>query len=342
MAPNEHGASPAAAGEPEIPPAAEAGTGTAGQTGAAVAAAEASGTLLATFSDQLARAVELVSESVVRVEARRRQPASGVVWTAAEGSALVVMADHALERDEDITLGLPDGRTAAAAVVGRDPGTDLALLRAQAGGLKPIERGPAPKIGQLALVVARPGHAPAASIGVVSALGGPAQTWRGGRLEGVIWTDAALYPGFSGAPLVDAAGRMVGLVTSQFGRGAGLAVSLETVGRVVGTLVSHGRIKHGFLGIQSQRVELSEALRSRTGVAQESGLLIVGVERGGPAERGGVLIGDVLVALDGHTVQRTDDLLGLLGGERIGQPATLRVIRGGELREVQVIVGERE
>ncbi len=339
MAPNERETSPAAAGGPETPPAAGAAAGAARQ--AAPAAAPAAGTLLAAFSDQLAQAVEVVSESVVRVDARRRQPASGVVWTAAEASALVVMADHALERDEDITLGLPDGRTAAATVVGRDPGTDLALLRAQSGGLKPIERGPAPKVGQLALVVARPGRAPAASIGVISALGGPAQTWRGGRLEGVIWTDAALYPGFSGAPLVDAAGRMVGLVTSQFGRGAGLAVSLETVERVVGTLVSHGRIKRGFLGIQSQRVELSEALRSRTGVAQESGLLIVGVERGGPAERGGVLIGDVLVALEGHAVQRTDDLLGLLGGERIGQPVTLRVIRGGELREVQVIIGER-
>src|SRR5438876_711597 len=226
--------------------------------------------VLAAFSDQLAQAVERTGNSVVRVEARRRYPSSGVAWTA---DGLILTADHALEREEDITVGLSDGRTAGAKIVGRDSASDLAILRADAQGLQPIERGPEPRVGHVALVVARPGQSLATSIGVVSAIGGPARTWRGGRLEGIIWTDAALYPGFAGAPLVDTAGRMVGLVTSQAGQGAGLAVPLAVAERVATGLQSHGRIKRGYLGVQSQGVAIPEALRTRAGLSQESGLL---------------------------------------------------------------------
>ena len=296
------------------------------------------GGVLAAFSDKLAEAVERAGGSVVRVEARRRQPASGVVWGP---DGLVLTADHVLEREEDLALGLPDGRTVGAAIVGRDPGTDLALLRAEDKGLSPIEHGPAPKVGHLALIVARPGSL-ATSIGVVSALGGPARTWRGGQLEGFIRTDATFYPGFSGGPLVDTAGRIVGLATSHFGHGAGLAIPLETATRVGSALLSHGRVRRGFLGLGSQPVALPEALRSRLGLEQESGLLVVGVEAGGPAERAGLMIGDVLVSLGGQPIRHTDDLRGRLGPERVGQVTPARVIRGGELRDLTVTVGERE
>jgi S1-C subfamily serine protease len=298
---------------------------------------EAAG-VLAAFSDKLAEAVERAGGSVVRVEARRRQPASGVVWGP---DGLVLTADHVLEREEDLALGLPDGRTVDAAIVGRDPGTDLALLRAEDKGLTPIEHGPAPKVGHLALIVARPGGL-ATSIGAVSALGGPARTWRGGQLEGFIRTDATFYPGFSGGPLVDTAGRMVGLATSHFGQGVGLAIPLETATRVGSALLSHGRVRRGFLGLGSQPVALPEALRSRLGLEQESGLLVVGVEAGGPAERAGLMIGDVLVSLGGQPIRHTDDLRGQLGPERVGQAVPARVIRGGEPRDLTVTVGERE
>ena len=297
------------------------------------------GGVLAAFSDQLAEAVERAGAAVVRVDARRRYPASGVVWGA---GGLILTADHALERDEDVAVGLPNGQSVEAKIVGRDPGTDLALLRAEAPGVAPIQRGPAPKVGHLALVVARPGGGLATSIGVVSALGGPVRTWRGGRLGGIIRTDATLYPGFSGGPLVNTAGQMVGLATSHFGSGAGLAIPLETVERVTAALTSHGRIRRGFLGVSSQQVELPEALRGALGPAHESGLLIVGVEPGGPAERGGLLIGDVLVGLGGQPIHTTEDLLAQLGPERVGQEVAARVIRGGEPREVTVTLGERQ
>src|SRR6266542_2664209 len=268
--------------------------------------------VLAAFSDQLAQAVERVGDSVVRVEARRRYPSSGVIWSP-EG--LILTADHALEREEDISIGLSDGRSVSATIVGRDPSSDLAILRAEAAGLREIERGPAPRVGHLALVVARPGNEVATSIGVVSAHGSVSRTWRGGRLDGVILTDAALYPGFAGVALVDTSGRMVGLIASQYGQGAGLAIPVEVAERAATSLQSHGRIRRGYLGVHSQVVELPEAMRSRAAVTQESGLLIVGVERGGPAERGGVLIGDVLIAVEGQPVSGTDELVAALAAE---------------------------
>jgi S1-C subfamily serine protease len=294
--------------------------------------------VLAAFSDQLAAAVERAGASVVRVEARRRQPASGLVWDA---SGLILTADHVLEREEDLAVGLPDGRTVEAKIAGRDPGTDLALLRVEAQGLTPMAHGPAPRVGHLALVVARPGTALATSIGVVSAIGGPVRTWRGGRLDSFIQTDATLYPGFSGGALVDLSGRLLGVATSQFRWAAGLVIPLETARRAAAAIARHGRIARGYLGVSSQQVPLPEALAQRLGLTQESALLIVGVESGAPADRAGLMIGDVLVALAGQPVRSTEDLLALLGPERVGQDTPLRVIRGGESRDITVKVGER-
>jgi S1-C subfamily serine protease len=261
-----------------------------------------------------------------------------VVWST---DGVIVTADHVLEREEDLLVGLPNGDSASATIVGRDAGTDLAVLRVSATGLQAIEPGPAPRVGNLALIVGRPGESLGTSIGVVSALGGPARTWRGGQLDGFIRTDATFYPGFSGGPLVDAAGRMIGLATSGFGQGAGLAIPLETVKRVSGALLSHGRVKRGFLGLSSQPVALPEGLRQRLGLEQESGLLVVGVEAGGPAERGGLLIGDVLLTLGGQPTRHTEDLRRQLGAEQIGQPSVVRIVRAGESRELSVTIGER-
>ncbi len=232
--------------------------------------------VLGVFSDNLAAAVERAGQAIVRVDARRRQSASGVLWSA---DGLVLTADHVLERDEDLSVSLPDGRNATASIVGRDPGTDLALLKADTGGATPIQPGGAPRVGALALLVARPDGQLATSIGVVSATSGPLRKMRGGRLEGFIRTDATFYPGFSGGPLVDTSGRMIGLATSQFGRGrgSGLVIPLETIQRVAGVLQSHGRVRRGFLGLSSQAVPLPEALRGTLGLQQESGLLVMGV-----------------------------------------------------------------
>jgi S1-C subfamily serine protease len=294
--------------------------------------------VLAAFSDRLAEAVERAGRAVVRVEARRRYPASGLVWGQGD---LVLTADHVLEREEDLSVGLPDGSAVEATIAGRDPGTDLALLRVKTTGLAPLEHGPQPRVGHLALVVARPGETVAASIGAVSAMGGPARTWRGGKLERFIQTDAALYPGFSGGAFVDTAGRLLGVATSQYRSNAGLVIPLETAERVTTALLSHGRIRRGYLGISSQAVALPEGLAKRLGLTQEGALLIVGVETGAPADRAGLMIGDVVIGLAGQSVENTDDLLAQLGPERVGQATPVRVIRGGEVREIPVTIGER-
>ena len=295
---------------------------------------------LAALSDGLAAAVEKAGASVVRVDARRRQAASGVVWSA---DGIVVTADHVLERDEDVKLGLPDGRTVAATVVGRDPGTDLAVLRADGGGLTSIGRGAAPRAGQLALVVARPYGGVMTSLGVVSAVGGPVRTMRG-RLDGLVWTDAMFFPGFSGAPLVDASGSAVGIATSRFGggQGTGVAIPLDVVDRVAAALARHGRVARGYLGIGSQPVALPAQIAAKLGRGEgERALLVVSVEPNGPAEQAGFIVGDLLVELDGQRVSDTDDLRDLLTPERVGIAATARVVRGGEPRELSVTIGER-
>lgn len=303
--------------------------------------ATSSGSALAALSDALADAVDMAAKSVVRIEARRRQPASGIIWSA---DGLIVTADHVLERDEDLAVGLPDGRRVAATVVGRDPSSDLAVLRAEASGLTPLARGGSARLGSLALIVARPGDETMASLGSINAITGPVRTRRRRRIEGLIVTDASFYPGFSGAPFVGADGQALGLATSRFGggRGAGVIIPMSIVERVATALIGHGRVRRGFLGLSSQPVAIPEALRTRAGLGeQEVGLMVVGVEPGGPAETAGFTLGDVLVALGGEPVRDTGELRDLLGPDRVGEATTARVIRGGAPVELSVTVGER-
>jgi serine protease DegQ len=295
--------------------------------------------LLAALSDGMADAVENVGAAVVRVNGRRRRPASGVVYA----PEAVLTASHVLEREEDLTVGTSDGRTLPARFVGRDPSSDLAVLKVEGLGVEaalPAEG--APRIGQLALAVGSPGRGegPRASFGVVSSVGGPMRTWRGPRLERYIQTDATPYPGFSGGPLIDARGRVLGIMTSGLARGAALAIPVEIAWRVARTLEERGSVRRGYLGILSQPVRLPDG--QRLGLTQRSGLLVVGVEDGSPAGRGGVIIGDILVTLDGQPVEDTEDLLGLLSDERVGREAQVQMVRGGELQTLQVTVGERD
>jgi S1-C subfamily serine protease len=300
---------------------------------------DAAGTL-ARLSDDLAAAVEQAGAGVVTVNARRRLPASGIVWT--EGG-LIVTANHVVERDEDITVGLPDGREVAALLVGRDPGTDLALLQAEAGDLTPAPRaGAAAKIGHFVLAVARPGPSgPMASFGVVSVVGGAWRTAQGGTVDGFVRADVAMLPGFSGGPLVDARGHVIGLNTSTLGRGGGLTVPAAAIQKVVDSLQAHGKVRRGFLGIGAQSVRLPAALARAHGLAREQGLLVVAVEPDGPAERDGVLLGDVIVALNGEPVAEVEDLQDRLTGDWVGRPLPVRIIRAGAPHELRVTVGER-
>jgi S1-C subfamily serine protease len=293
---------------------------------------------LSALSDGMADAVEKIGPSVVRVNGRRRRSGSGVVYA----PNTVLTASHVLEREEDLTVDTLDGRTLSAEFVGRDPSTDLAVLRVE--GLDVDAARPAEgdaRIGQLALAVGNPGRSdgPRASLGVVSAVGGPTRMWRGPRLERYIQTDATPYPGFSGGPLIDAKGDVLGIMTSGLMRGVALAVPAELAWRVAKTLEERGSVKRGYLGILSQPVRLPDG--ERLGLTQRGGLLVVGVEDGSPAGRGGLIIGDILATLDGQPVEDTEDLLVLLTGERVGRTVPVKVVRGGELQSLEITVGER-
>jgi S1-C subfamily serine protease len=296
---------------------------------------------LSTLSNQLADVVQAAAAWTVRVQARRGPPASGI----ALATDLVLTADHVVDpsREDSIRIGLPDGSEVGGSVVGRDPATDLAILRLVSGTLTPARAATGePRTGALGLVVARPGSEPNASLGLITGLAGPARTRRGGMLERFIQVDAVMYPGFSGGPLVDAEGAVLGMITSGLGFGGpAVAIPWPLVRQIAETIQKHGKVPRGFLGLGSQPVRLSPQAKELTG-GQERGLLVVQVADGGPAASAGFLQGDILVRLDGTGVSNADDLQSLLGPNRVGSTVTAGVIRGGELREVTVTVGSRD
>jgi S1-C subfamily serine protease len=290
------------------------------------------------LSAGLAEAVERASRAVVAVHARHRVPSSGTIWQ----PGVVVTAAHTVKRDEEITVTVPDGRTLPATLAGRDTSTDLAVLRVD-DQLAAAERGDpgALRVGSLALAVSRAGDgSPNASLGIVGALGGPWRTWRGGAVDRFIRLDVRLYAGFSGGPLADARGTVVGVNTAGLSRSAGLTIPAETVDRVAGELLARGRVARGFLGVGMQPVRLPDSVARGLQIENSTGVMVLGVEPDGPAERGGLLIGDVVVALDGERVEDTDDVQAALGGERVGTPLRVTVVRAGSLADVTVTVGE--
>ena len=295
--------------------------------------------LLSAVSNDLAAAVDTVGRSVVAIHARRRIPASGVIWQ----PGVVVAAHHTIQRDDDITVGLHDGTTVPATLAGRDPSTDLAVLRLADGASAPpvAPATDAPRVGQLVLALGRPGGSVTASLGIVSAVGGEWRTWQGGTIDRFVRLDVAVYDGFSGGPLVDAAGRVIGVNTSGLARATAVTVPASTVERVAGQLLARGHVARGWLGIATQPVRLPPALRRSVESEADAGLVVVNVEPDSPADRGGVQIGDILLALEGKAVSDPGDVLAALGGDRIGKAIGLRVARGGRAETLSVTVGER-
>lgn len=287
------------------------------------------------LSEGLADAVTGVGAAVVRVNGRRRRPASGIVYA----PGMVLTSSHAVEREEDLSVGTGDGGSLEASFVGRDHATDLAVLRVEGLETEPAPPAGAARVGQLALAVGRAGRSGdvRASLGVVSAVGGPLRTGRGARLERYVQTDATPYPGLSGGPLVDVGGGVLGILTTAFGRGVTFAVPADIAWGVASNLEAGGTVERGYLGILSQPV----ALPGGEGEAQRGGLLVVGVEEGSPAGQGGLLLGDVVTALDSVEVEDTEDLLALLVGDRVGKTVKVAVVRGGEPASVEVTVGKR-
>jgi S1-C subfamily serine protease len=287
------------------------------------------------LSEQMADVVESVAPSIVRVGGRRRMGASGVVW-APDG---VVVTTHHVVRREHVTIGLPDGEKVSASLVGRDPTTDLAVLRVEASDLTAATWDDSNlRVGQLALALARPGRGVQATLGVISALGESWHTGAGGEIDRYLQTDVLMYPGFSGGPLL-VGQTFAGINSSALLRGTSVTLPATTVRRVVEDLLSHGRVKRGFLGISTQPVRLPASIVES--LDQETGLLVSNVEPDSPAGAAGILLGDAIVALDGKPVRYHDDLVALLSGDRVGQKVPVQVVRGGELRQLNVTIGER-
>lgn len=289
---------------------------------------------LADLSSDLASAVSRTAPSLVTVHARRRLPSTGVVWK----SGLVVTADHTVRIEEGITVVDADGRSLSAKLAGRDPGTDLAVLTVpELTAAASLAEGGDLEVGHLVLAI---GFGPRASLGVVSTVGPRWRSWRGGEIDRLLRLDLTLYPGFSGGPLVDASARVAGIVTSGLARDSRLALPVSTVTRVADELARTGRIARGYLGLGMQPVRLPDAIRASLGLAQESALIVVTVEPDGPAARAGVLLGDVLVSLDGHPLRDLDDVQARLGGGRIGQAIPVVLVRAGARTDVSITVGE--
>jgi S1-C subfamily serine protease len=290
------------------------------------------------LSEITARAVDKAGAGVVRVEGRRRGPSSGTAWSS---DGVFVAAHHNVEWDEDVTVGLADGTTVSANVVGRDATTDVAVLRAKASGVAtPDWSEDAPKVGHFVLGLTRPGRTVRASLGIVHALGGEWRTAGGGRVDRYLQTDLGTSPGFSGGLLVDLDGRALGMNNAGLMRGTSLALPPATLRRVVEALLAHGQVRRGFIGIGTIPVRLPAALEKSTG--QAAGLLVTSVQEDSGAGKAGLLLGDVLLNADGRALAGPSDLLPLIEEDRIGRAVALRVLRAGEPRELTLTVGPRE
>ncbi|HMF97657.1 MAG TPA: S1C family serine protease [Vicinamibacterales bacterium] len=292
--------------------------------------------LLATFSNQLADAVAAAAPSVVQVQGRRR-PASGLVYA----DDVVLTTVRTLGREDNIHVRRDDGELLNAELAGWDPTTSLAVLRVPGLGAAPIRRSSAePRVGQLALAIARSwSNVVTASAGIVAVIGGPLPTGRGRALDQVIRTTAPMHDGFSGGAFLDASGALVGVATASAIRGLGVVIPAGIAWTTAATVLEHGSLKRGYLGLAGQQVELPEAQRRADGV--DHALLVVGVTGGGPAAQAGVLVGDLLLTFDGEPVSSPEQLLGRLLGDRVGRSAKLRVLRGNQTVDLDVTVGER-
>src|SRR5512139_1331548 len=294
---------------------------------------------LTDFSNGLTSAVEKAGASTVLVDARKRYPASGI----ALAEDLVLTADHVVTREDGIKVVAADGRSLDAAIAGRDPGSDLAVLRLSEKVLTPARTSDAVKVGQLVLALGRPSDAGIqASWGIVTAINGPTRTFRGGMLDEFFQSETTPYPGFSGGPLINTEGEVLGLNTSGLTRGSSLTIPVKVAWRTGEALAQHGTVKRGYLGVRTQPVEIPEVSRQALKREQTQGLLMLWLEEGGPAASGGLLVGDILVAINGQPLQDAADLFSALTSDTVGQSTVVEVLRGGRPEAVQLTVGERK
>ena len=292
------------------------------------------------LSNALAGATERSATSAVAIHTESRGSSSGVIWR----SGVIVTSEHALRRDEEIQVTLPNGRVVSATLAGRDPSTDVAVLKCAEAASAPEGFGDvaALKPGSLALVVGRTrASGPVAALGVVSLIAAERRTWTGAALAPYVRLDVALQPTAVGGAVVDAQGRVVGIATPRFGRFGVVAIPAAMVNRVVDVLLQKGRIPQGYLGVGLQPVRLPDALRQSLQRSEKTAAIVLEVQPESPAQKAGIVIGDILVAIAGHPIARLEDVHSQLQGEAIGKKLSLEFVRGGAIQKGTITVGER-
>lgn len=291
---------------------------------------------LSSFSDHVADLVERAGQSAVGIEARHRMGSSGFLWK----PGVIVTADHAIRRDEEIPVILPDGKRVSAEVAGRDPGTDIAVLKVSEATAPGFTNSPTLRAGEIVVAVGRYEPGVLAAMGIVSTAGGPWKTWRGGELDALLRLDIGAYPRSSGSAVIDSQGRFAGMLTTGLTRTAPVAIPAATIDRVAAELLAHGRVARGYLGVGLQPIMLPAAFVASLKRDQRTAAMVLSVEPDGPAEKGGILLGDVLIEIGGHPIGDTDDVQTALRGS-IGKELPVVVLRGGVRAELQVRPGER-
>lgn len=284
------------------------------------------------LSRALGDAVQSAEKNVVTVFSGRPDGATGIVWS----SDLVVTAAHALDRSEAIELEV-EGARRAATLLGSDPASDLAVLRVEGSALSVPARADiaALRVGELVVALSRPARGLRARLGIVSRLGGAFRLPGGQEVDRYVASDIQPAPGHSGSVLVDASGALVGLNNAGISRGTLVALPPSAVVKVVDAIVEHGRVRRARVGIGLERVELPRGVGERR--KQERALLVTSVLEGSPAERGGLLLGDVILGAAGRSTARVDDLMSALGEGAIGVPLAIEVLRAGEERTLELL-----
>jgi S1-C subfamily serine protease len=299
------------------------------------------------YSELVVHAFDRVGPAVVHVtcaheDGRPAGQGSGVIFTP---DGYVLTNHHVVSNAARITASLTDGREVEATRVGGDPVTDIAVLRLAANGLPHAELGCSAelRVGQIVVAIGNPlGFTCTVTAGIVSALGRTLRTRSGGLIDSVIQTDAPLNPGNSGGPLVAGGGKVVGINTAMIGSAQGIcfAIGIDTAVWVATRLMRDGKVRRSRLGVSGQTVPIDTRVRRFHGLTIASGALIAGLEPAGPAKQSDLMVGDVVVALDGEPVSGVDDLHRLLTEERVGCPVRLTVLRRATAREITVTAGE--
>lgn len=292
---------------------------------------------LTAFSAAIAALTEQAARSAVAVEARHRMGSSGFLWK--EG--VIVTAAHTIRRDDEVPVILPDGSRAAAQLAGRDPDTDIAVLRLPGGAGPALNAATPPRTGELVVAVGRHAPGPLALTGIVSTSAGAWKTWRGGQLDSLLRLDVGAYPRSSGSLVVDTEGRFVGMLTTGLTRTAPVAVPAATIARVAAELLERGSIARGYIGVSLHPVPLPADYAKELNRSQRSGVMVLAVEANGPAQQGGLLAGDVIVEINAQPVGDTDDMQIALRGT-VGRELPVVVFRGGKRTELRVTVAERK